>query len=95
MATWYWHSSMARTAPSLTESMKPGLRLQNLTCNATKSHPQATIIPVSISISFSKISIINSRWLYKNFILNQQKSSSVGNDNPQGSMKIIPPPPLA
>ena len=28
---WYWHSSMARTAPSRTESMKPGLRLQNLT----------------------------------------------------------------
>merc|ERR550519_3161578 len=23
---------MARTAPSLTESMKPGLRLQNFTC---------------------------------------------------------------
>ena len=32
--TWYWHSSIARTAPSLTESMKPGLRLQNFTCNS-------------------------------------------------------------
>ena len=28
---WYWHSSMARTAPSRTESMKPGFRLQNFT----------------------------------------------------------------
>merc|ERR1712106_1091632 len=29
---WYWHSSIALTAPSLTEAMNPGLRLQNLTC---------------------------------------------------------------
>ena len=29
--TWYWHSSMALTAPNLTESIKPGLRLQNFT----------------------------------------------------------------
>ena len=28
---WNWHSSMARTAPRRTESMKPGFRLQNLT----------------------------------------------------------------
>merc|ERR1719458_1686893 len=29
---WYWHSSMALTAPSRTESMNPGFRLQNFTC---------------------------------------------------------------
>ena len=47
--TWYWHSSIARTAPSLTESMKPGLRLQNFTCNSLykTKFSNSTIIKVA------------------------------------------------
>ena len=55
--TWYWHSSMARTAPSLTESMKPGLRLQNFTC-AKKSHLQgiASVSAITASAAALKCS---------------------------------------
>ena len=33
---WNWHSSMARTAPRRTESIKPGFLLQNLTWNKSE-----------------------------------------------------------
>ena len=68
--TWYWHSSIARTAPSLTESMKPGLRLQNFTCNSLykTKFSNSTII---------KVAALEPRW--------QNHESSISKTGPQAN----------